>query len=658
MWLRAAAAAVGLGAAVAVGQGVASASPSDSSDSTHSASAGASAKPAGNAKSSARSSQKSAVSTSATAKKTAAPAQAVLESLLVGVRSTHSSSSRAVAQTTVTSQSPDRSSATVDPDQIADLAAQPDVTVSQNTDGSVRVIDGTFTDTKITSAEEAATLLNGLAPVLGASANFATADAITVQKVGTTDPSTGDISETFYRFHDTVNGVPVLGSQVIVVTDDSGTVTSVFNYLDARIDDVDLTTSSTSAQAASAALSAYASTSTGDPLGRAISTVLAQPTVEPQLVVYALNGDSTPQLAWKVVVDPSQTAKALGVTASDTGVTYYVAANGANAGKVIVSSSNADAATVTAQDELGNSRTVNTSSLNLLLFSLNTLQDVQRAISTYETTYFFFIGFPTLPGNITFETLFGWDPQAISAQANIAETYDYYSDVLGLTSFDGNGAAVNLSVRYNPSGALLGALSGYNNAYWDPDAQQFAFGDAGNLGSALDIVAHEYTHAVVSYAVGDGDSPLSGGESGALNEAYADIMGSLVEGKTGADRWLMGEDSDFPGGPLRNLADPTSIAGYEDNYADRYTGTDDNGGEHYNSTIFSHAAYLMMTDSDTADISEATWAQVYYHSMYRLLPGADFSDGRAAVLDTATEYGFTAAQLQAVTDAYDAVGIV
>jgi bacillolysin len=665
MWLRAAAATVGVGAAVAVAQGVASADTGDASDPGHTAassakSASASAKPAvsksglaGPTKSSARLSapQSSAVASTATKP----PASA-------SVRTPSSKSARVlVTQSAAPDVRSTRSSA-LDTGQVASLSAQPDVAVTKNTDGSVRVINGTFTDTKVTSAGDAATLLNGLAPVLGAPTGFATADNITVQHAGTTDAATGDIAETFYRFHDSVNGVPVLGSEVIVVTNESGTVTGVFNNLDARTDDIDLTTNASSSQAAAAALSAYASTSTGDPFGRAVSAALSVPTVKPELVVYAFDANSAPQLAWKVVVDPSQTAKAIGVTATDTGTTYYVAANGASAGNVIVSRSNAQAlATVpgstTATDELGGTRTVNISSLNLLLFSVNLLQDVPRTISTFDTGYLFFIGPPALPGTQAFQGLFGWNPVAISAQANIAETYDYYDDVLGLQSFDGNGAPVNLSIGYNPSGPLLGIVTPYNNAYWDPDAQQFAFG-AGNLGSALDIVAHEYTHGVVSYAVGSGDSPLSGGESGALNEAYADIMGSLIEGKTGTDRWLMGEDSDFPGGPLRNLANPTSISGYKDTYATRYTGSGDNGGEHYNSTIFSHAAYLMMTDPATSDISEDTWAKVYYHSLYRLSPGADFSDGRAAVVDTATEYGFTPAQLAAVTNAYNAVGIV
>ncbi|CAN5347116.1 hypothetical protein BH09ACT8_BH09ACT8_30690 [soil metagenome] len=676
MWLRAAAAAVGVGAAVAVGQGVASADTGDSSDAGHSANSGAKASNAGTKPAAAKpgfagpavrsSHQRTGSAPTIVKKVPAAPAgeiQAAVESMLAGVRNARSNSVRTpVAQSAVPGLHVTRSSA-LDTNQVESLSAQPDVAVTRNPNGSVRVIDGTFTDTKVTSAGDAATLLNGLAPVLGAPTGFATADNITVQHAGTTDAATGDIAETFYRFHDSVNGVPILGSEVIVVTDETGTVTSVFNYLDARTDDIDLTTNASSSQAAAAAISAYASTSTSDPLGRLISTALAAPTIKPQLVVYALDAGSAPQLAWKVVVDPSQTAQALGVTATDTGTTYYVAANGAAAGNVMVSKSNVQALAVvpgstTATDELGDSRTVNISSLNLLIFTINTLQDVPRAISTFDTAYWLFIGPPALPGTQSYQGIFGWNPAAISAQANVADVYDYYNDVLGLKSFDGNGAPVTLSIGYNPNGPLAGIASPYNNAYWDPDVQQFAFGDAGNLGSALDIVGHEYTHGVVSYAVGSGDSPLSGGEPGALNEAYADIMGSLIEGKTGQDRWLMGEDSDFPGGPLRNLADPTSIGMYRATYDTRYLGSADNGGEHYNSTIFSHAAYLMMTDPATADISEETWSKVYYHSLYRLHPGADFSDGRVAVVDTAAEYGFTPAQLAAVNAAFDNVGIV
>jgi bacillolysin len=446
-------------------------------------------------------------------------------------------------------------------------------------------------------------------------------------------------------------------------------VTGLVNSLDARVEDINTRASANGAEAAATAFTAYLGANTGQPFRRAISALLAISSIKPKLVVYTGAG-ADPQLVWKISVDPSNAAQLLGVSA-DPGTTYYVYANGPKAGTVMSGTSAAQPATVatTARDDLGVRRSINVVRNTVLTFNVYTLQDTSRKISTYWTGYLLFIGPPSTLGVPVFAGLTGWDPAGVSAQANVADAYDFYKNELSLKSFDGHGHRINISIRYNPDGGLAGLLgNGYNNAYWDADAQQFAFGDAGELDAALDIVAHEYTHAVVSYAVGDGDSPLSGGESGSLNEAYADIMGSIIEGKTGTDRWLMGEDSRFPGGPLRNLADPMSIGTgngqYRDNYANRYIGSYDDGGEHINSTIFSHAAYLMMTDPVTSEdplspdyVSEDQWAMVYYHSLYRLSPGATFTDGRAAVLDTAIAYGFNAAQQDTITRAFDAVGI-
>lgn len=143
-------------------------------------------------------------------------------------------------------------------------------------------------------------------------------------------------------------------------------------------------------------------------------------------------------------------------------------------------------------------------------------------------------------------------------------------------------------------------------------------------------MAHEYTHGVISHVVGNGNSVLDYGESGALNEAYADILGTLIEDDLRSGRWLIGEDTSRP---LRNLANPAAIGtGYRAHYDQRYIGPDDDGGEHWNSTIFSRAAYLMMTDSDAKAVSTDTWAKVFYNSLFRLSPGAKFVDGRAAIL--------------------------
>ena len=314
------------------------------------------------------------------------------------------------------------------------------------------------------------------------------------------------------------------------------------------------------------------------------------------------------------------------------------------------------AAVTTARDWLGDPRTITIDTKTVFIFRTSEMVDGVRNIRTYKTSYGLWgLGSPVLPGKIIKRNLFGgWDRAAVSAHANTALVYDYYQDVLGRTSYDGAGTPIVVSIKYNPRSGL-----GYANAFWDPLIKQFAFGDSGYLQAALDIVAHEYTHAVVTSVVGKGAPVLESGEQGALNEAMADILGLLIEGKAGSGRWLIGEDSSL--GVIRNLANPTSIKSgslyYRDRYGDMYTGNADDRGEHINSTIFGHAAYLMMTDAATAGVTDQTWAKVFYHSLERLSASATFVDGRAAVLNSAQSQGLTPAQRAAIANAFDAVEI-
>ena len=526
------------------------------------------------------------------------------------------------------------------------------VTIQMGTDGRISVIDGTFTEARVYTSADAAALLNAFAPVLGAQSGFAADDFITVQRV-----AAAGITEEFYRLRQNIDGIAVIGSDVVLVTDGQGTVTGLFNYHDSRLSDVDTTPDISDGSAAAALAAAQLATSMGvRPGPTAVAKVLQSTTSKTELVILALGEDAAPSLAWRVEL------RTAGTDEPAVGATYYVRANGDNAGEVITGTSNVQAlaATALARDLRGVERPINVETAKWwFFFDSHALVDSTRNITTYATAYSFFgLGSPSIPGNVVVRSLlFGWNAAGVSAHANMALVYDYYLTVLGRDSFDGEGAAVVSSVGYNPRTSLWEALGGYANAFWDAGAQQFAFGNGTGFEGALDVVAHEFSHGVVSYIVSDGGSVLDYGESGALNEAYADILGNLIEGDTGSGRWLIGEDSGT--GALRSMANPTAVGtGYKAHYALRYTGTDDDGGEHWNSTIFSHAAYLMMTDSDTATVSSDTWAKVFYNSLYRLGPGAKFVDGRAAIVDTAAEFGFTTAQLKAVEDAFDAVGIV
>jgi thermolysin len=190
------------------------------------------------------------------------------------------------------------------------------------------------------------------------------------------------------------------------------------------------------------------------------------------------------------------------------------------------------------------------------------------------------------------------------------------------------------------------------------------------LAGALDVVAHELTHGVTEYS----SDLIYRNESGALNEAFSDVMGASAEfffqpagnGPLKAD-YLMGEDVVRPGG-LRSLENP-GVNGDPDHYSRRYTGTDDNGGVHINSTIASHAFYLAVEGGTnrTSGLSVAGVGsnnreqieKVFYRAFTQMLPAnATFAVARAATIQAARDlYNANSPAERAVAQAWTAVGV-
>ena len=187
---------------------------------------------------------------------------------------------------------------------------------------------------------------------------------------------------------------------------------------------------------------------------------------------------------------------------------------------------------------------------------------------------------------------------------------------------------------------------------------------------ALDIVAHELSHGVTEYSA----NLIYRNESGALNEAFSDIMGISVEfffqpagsGSLRAD-YLMGEDVIRPGG-IRSAENP-GVNGDPDHYSKRFTGTADNGGVHINATIVTHAFYLAIEGGTnrTSGLSvqgigganREQMEKVFYRAFTQLMPAnSTFSVARAATIQAARDlYGANSAAERAVTQAWTAVGV-
>lgn len=533
------------------------------------------------------------------------------------------------------------------------LAGTGDVDVNLTGGTKVRDISGTFTVSTVTDAASAAAVLNKVAGLLGASSGFAAPTQIAVSSVG----YSGTV---FYRLSQAVNGVPVVGSEVVLSTDSTGRVTGLVSNYDPAITTVNTTPTVSLGSAADAEAIAKADALSdfgGSPTPATKEAFLATLIFDTDLVIYdqdistnlATGARWNPAtLAWRVKVssDPASPYPSVGAT-------YYIYANGAKAGTIFSDFSSAQQALAPVRssgtDLLGKTRTVGASNTGTKLV----LTDPLRNITTYTTTYVTtgWAGQPSIPGTtVTYSS--SWGKAAVSAQSNMTRAYDYYTSILGRNSYDDNGAAIILSIDYNPSGS---AASGWRNAAWT--GRELVFGDAGNTQAALDLVGHEYTHAVIQTV--NGLAYL--GDSGALNEAYADIMGALIENKTGSGRWLFAEDAS--GNPYRSMQDPSDYNQRED-YRYRYidacgctdNDTDDFDYVHSNSGIMSFAAYKMM-DATKNEVSGEQWARVFYESLYSLPSTASYVDARYAILTGARANGFTAKQIAAIKKAFDDVAV-
>lgn len=160
---------------------------------------------------------------------------------------------------------------------------------------------------------------------------------------------------------------------------------------------------------------------------------------------------------------------------------------------------------------------------------------------------------------------------------------------------DGSESAVTNTDGYTYLDYIPEEAPNCPNAYNDGFSINFCQGLV-----SVDSTGHEYGHSVVKTSV-PGGLPYSN-ESGALDEAYADIFGEGLENyHKGSSDWLAG--AELAMGPIRSLINPSSLTDndlatpkiYPDKFyhAGLYCGTDDGGGVHHNSTVVSHAAYLM-----------------------------------------------------------------
>ncbi len=243
---------------------------------------------------------------------------------------------------------------------------------------------------------------------------------------------------------------------------------------------------------------------------------------------------------------------------------------------------------------------------------------------------------------------------AVSAHNHATLAYRYLWNTFGRNSVNGRGGNIISFVNVAEDDG-----TSMENAFWNGKAVFYGNGGSSfySLAGALDVAAHELGHGVVSNTA----NLEYYGQSGAINESYADIFGSMVD----RDDWRIGEDitrtSYSPSGALRDMADPhnggTSLSQpywQPKSVSEMYTGSQDNGGVHINSSIGNHAYYLYATA-----VTKEKAEQVFYKALTDYLTmTSKFIDFRIAVVQAASDlFGASSTEVTKAEEAFTAVGI-
>lgn len=264
------------------------------------------------------------------------------------------------------------------------------------------------------------------------------------------------------------------------------------------------------------------------------------------------------------------------------------------------------------------------------------------------------------------------DPAADEAYEHAGSTWDFYWSRFARDSLDDRGMPIVSSVHVGDAGG--GPL---DNAFWN--GRQMAYGDGDGVvfqrfTRALEVVGHELTHGVQAHA----SNLAYRGESGALNEHFADVFGVLIRqwkrGEPARDAdWVIGREVLVPlasgeaarGATRRGIRDmlaPGTAFGRDPHLGDdpqpahmrdRYRGELDHGGVHLNSGI-PNRAFALAAIALGGNAWE-TAGRIWYDAMCRLRPAAQFDDAAGACVAAAAAHG-TAAR-RAVEQAWHAVGV-
>ncbi|WP_344446593.1 M4 family metallopeptidase [Kitasatospora nipponensis] len=443
------------------------------------------------------------------------------------------------------------------------------------------------------------------------------------------------------RYDRTYAGLPVLGGDLIVHQDSNGLTKSVDRASSADLAGLGTTPAVAAPKAQAAALAAES----GATLNAA-----------PQLVVW-ISADS-PKLAWKTLIGGKQadgtpsrlqviTDATSGAVLSKTETIETGTGTGVFVGQVPLTTTQSGSTYQLKDGTRGGQSTVdmnNGTSGNGTLFTSTTDVWGNGQVSNRQSA-------------------------AVDAQYGAAATWDYYKNTFGRNGIRNDGVGAASRVHYD---------SNYTNAYWDDSCFCMTYGDGASNTHPLteiDVSGHEMSHGVTAATANLNYS----GESGGLNEATSDIMGTGVEFSanlsTNPPNYLIGElvNLNGDGTPLRYMDHPSK----DGSSADSWSSTVGNLDVHYSSGVANHFFYLLSEGStpktingfsynsptvnsiSVAGIGRDKALKVWYQALTaHMTSTTNYAGARTATLAAATDlYGAGSAEYNQVATAWAAVNV-
>lgn len=256
----------------------------------------------------------------------------------------------------------------------------------------------------------------------------------------------------------------------------------------------------------------------------------------------------------------------------------------------------------------------------------------------------------------------------VDAQYGTAMTWDYFKNVHARNGIANDGKGAYNRVNYSRK---------YNNAFWTDSCFCMTYGNGDgttfNPFDSIDVAGHEMTHGVTSRSA----NLTYSGESGGLNEATSDIMGTMVEYFTNNPK----DPPDYDIGEMLYKNNPTNAKALRFMYEPSKDGASPNCWSstlksldvHYSSGVANHFYYLLAegnapaggkasptcNGSSHSGIGRDKAAKIWYKALTAYMTSStNYAGARTATINASDSlFGAGSPESNAVAAAWSAVSV-